>query len=297
MTQVRVGERLLDLGNLDKVLYPRTGFTKAGIIDYYSRIAPVMLPHLADRPLSLRRCPDGVNGDCFFEKRCPAHRPDWLPVHRLPSSSAGSIGFCGANDLPALVWLADQAVLELHPYLHLAQAPDRPTALVLDLDPGPPAGLAEACRVGRLLCGLLAELGLDCIAKVSGGKGLHVYVPLNTEVSYARTKTFARALAQTLTRDDPTRVTATMAKVERTGKVFIDWSQNDLKKTTVAVYSLRVGPTPRASAPVAWDEIDAALADGDADRLRFDPAAVLARVEHHGDLFAPLLAKPQSLPL
>jgi bifunctional non-homologous end joining protein LigD len=295
MPRVQVGERNLDLGNLDKVLYPETGFTKAGVIDYYTRIAPVMLSHLAGRPLSLRRCPDGVDADCFFEKRCPGHHPDWLPVHRMRSERSGHIGFCGADDLPALVWLANQAVLEIHPYLHLASAPECPTALVFDLDPGPPAGLAEACRVGLLLRGLLAEMGLDCLPKTSGGKGLHLVAPLNTEVTHARTKRFARAVAETLTRDDPARVTATMAKAERAGKVFIDWSQNDAHKTTVAVYSLRIGPVPRVSAPVTWDELESALADRDTDRLRLGPDAVLARADARGDLFQPVLTRRQRL--
>ena len=296
MPRVRVDGHTIDLGNLDKVLYPQTGFSKAHVIDYYRQIAPALLPHLAGRPLSLRRCPDGVEGDCFFEKRCPGHRPAWLPVHALPSGSSGGIDFCGVDGLPALVWLASQGVLELHPFLHVADDPDRPRMLVFDLDPGPPAGLADACRIGQLLRRMLAETGLQCWAKTSGGKGLHVYAPLNTTVTYARTKRFARAVAEVLSRNDPEGVTATMAKAQRSGRVFIDWSQNDRNKTTAAVYSLRVGRKPQASAPLDWDEIDAALADGDTEPLRFHPDAVLRRVAEHGDLFRPVLGCTQTLP-
>lgn len=296
MPQVRVAGRTLEIGNLDKPLYPAVGFTKAQVIDFYRRVAPALLPHLAGRPLTLKRCPEGVAADCFYEKRCPEHRPDWLPVHSLPSGSAGRIGFCGVDDLPALIWLASQAALELHPYLHRADMPGRPDVLVFDLDPGPPADLADACRVARLLRGLLRQTGLDCWAKTSGGKGLHVMVPLNTEVSYVRTKRFARAVADTLAQDDPGRITAKMAKAGRVGKIFIDWSQNDRHKTTAGVYSLRIGREPWVSAPVAWDEIDTALAAGDTERLRLGPDAVLHRLAERGDGFAPVLTRRQTLP-
>jgi len=291
MARVVVEGRTLELTHLEKVLYPRTGTTKAAVLDYYRRAAPVLLPHLARRPVTLRRYPDGVEGESFFEKRCPDHRPEWVETHEVPSVRYGSIGFCGIDGLAALMWVVNLGALELHPYLHLGDTTEQPTALVFDLDPGPPADLVDACRVGLLLRGLLREVGLECVAKTSGGKGLHVYVPLDTESGYERTKGFARAVAEALARRDPERVTSLMSTAERAGKVLVDWSQNDAHKTTVAAYSLRAGPRPTVSAPVTWAEVERA-----ASGLVFGPDAVLERVATHGDLFRPVLELGQDLP-
>jgi len=303
MPRVDVDGHTLELTHLDKVLYPETGTTKAEVLDYYRRIAPVLLPHLAGRPITMRRYPHGVDGTSFFEKRCPSYQPDWVPTYEMPSKRHGAIGFCGIDSLAALVWMVNLSSLELHPYLHRVGAPERPTALVFDLDPGLPADITDACRVGLILRRLLEQTGLHCLPKTSGGKGLHVYVPLNGDVTYERTKRFARAVAETLARDDPDHVTSTMAKEKRAGKVFIDWSQNDEHKTTVAVYSLRARPRPTVSTPLRWDEVErgAALERGSglgarAAALSAEPGSAVERVEQMGDLFLPALEERQALP-
>lgn len=290
MPRVTIDGHTLELTHLEKVLYPQTRTTKAAVLDYYRRIAPVLLPHLAGRPITMRRYPHGVEGTSFFEKRCPSYQPEWVPTYEMPSQRHGSIGFCGIDSLAALVWIVNLSSLELHPYLHRVGAPRRPTALVFDLDPGAPADLTDACHVGLVLRQLLQAAGLDCYPKTSGGKGLHVYVPLNTDVTYEQTKRFARAVAETLARDDPEHVTSTMAKEKRAGKVFIDWSQNDEHKTTVAVYSLRARSHPTVSAPLEWAEVE-----GGAD-LVFEAQAAVDRVEMRGDLFRPVLEQRQQLP-
>jgi bifunctional non-homologous end joining protein LigD len=286
-TEVEVEGRRLRLSNLDKVMYPATGFTKGELIDYYVRVSTALLPHLRRRPLTLKRYPDGVEGQYFYEKRCPSHAPSWLKRARMID-----IDFCRADDLPSLVWLGNMADLELHPSLSVAGAPKRPTTMVFDLDPGQPAGLRECCEVARRLRDTFAELGLECFPKTSGSKGMQVYVPLNTKVSYDDTKPFARAIAQLLEKQDSKLVTSVMAKKERPGKVFIDWSQNDEHKTTVCVYSLRARERPTASTPLRWEEVEA----GDPQALVFEAEALLERVEEHGDLFAPVLELKQKLP-
>jgi len=293
--EVEVEGRRLKLSNLGKVLYPAAGFTKADVVDYYARIAPAVLPHLHGRPLTLKRYPDGVEGPHFYEKQYPSHRPDWV---RTVGVSAGSkrIDFCLAEDVPTLVWLANLADLELHTSLALGQDVSSPTMMVFDLDPGPGAGVLECCRVGLWLRGLFEELGLEILIKTSGSKGLQAYVPLNTPVSYEETKTFARAVAEALERREPGQVVSRMAKELRPGKVLVDWSQNDEHKTTVCVYSLRARERPTVSTPLQWDEVEGALAAEDPGRLVFDAAAVLERVESHGDLFAPVLTTRQALP-
>jgi bifunctional non-homologous end joining protein LigD len=294
--EVEIEGRTLRLSNLDKVLYPRTGFTKGDLIDYYARAAPQLLPHLHGRPLTLKRYPNGVEGGHFYEKRCPSHRPDWVATAPIWSGRHGEIDFCLVNDLPTLVWAANLADLELHTSLSLAAAIERPTAMVFDLDPGAPADIVDCCQVGVWIRGMLAELGLETWAKTSGSKGLQLYVPLNSEVSYERTKPFARAVAETLERQFPGRVTARMSKTLRPGKVLIDWSQNDDAKTTVCVYSLRAMEAPTVSTPVSWEEVERALAEGDPAALRFEHDAVLARLDERGDLFAPVLSERQELP-
>jgi bifunctional non-homologous end joining protein LigD len=284
---VLVEGRELKLSNLDKVLYPETGFTKGDLIDYYVRVGGVLLPHLHGRPLTLKRYPDGVEGQHFYEKRCPSHRPDWVQT---------ASGFCLANDLPTLVWLANLADIELHTSLSLAEEAQRPTAMVFDLDPGDPADIIDCCQVGVWIRGMLGELGLECHAKVSGSKGLQVYVPLNSEATYDDTKPFSRAVAETLEKQFPDRVVSRMTKKLRQGKVLVDWSQNEDYKTTACVYSLRAKERPTASSPVRWDEVEAALEAEDRDALVFDHERMVRRVEEEGDLFAPVLALRQELP-
>ena len=288
--EVDVDGRRLRLSNLDKVLYPSAGVTKGEVVDYYSRIAPAVLPHLRGRALTLKRYPNGVDASFFYEKQKPSHAPDW--VRSTPIEAGGrTIDFVLCDDLPTLVWLANLADLELHPSLARAEDPDRPTVMAFDLDPGPPAGLDECRQVALLLRDTLAELGLECWAKISGSKGMQVYVPLNTEVTYADTKPFAHALAQLLERQHADAIVSRMKKSLRGGKVLIDWSQNDRHKTTVAVYSLRARERPTVSTPVTWDEVE----DG-RRKLEFDAEAVLARVADVGDLFAPVLELEQELP-
>lgn len=297
--QTEVDGRVLKLTNLDKVLYPQAGFTKGQVIDYYVRIAPVLLPHLEDRPLTMKRYPDGVEGEFFYEKQCPSYRPDWVetaPVESERSSKRKVINYCLANDLPTLVWAANLADLELHTLLSKKQDVQRPTMLVFDLDPGAPAGIIECCQVALWVRDLLAESGLDVYIKTSGSKGMQAYVPLNGKITYDQTKPFARAVAERLERDHPDQVISKMHKELRKGKVFVDWSQNDDHKTTVCVYSLRANERPTVSTPLHWQEVEQALAQGDRAMLSFLPKDVLARVEQEGDLFEPLLRQKQRLP-
>jgi bifunctional non-homologous end joining protein LigD len=279
--------------NLGKVFYPATGFTKGAVIDYYLRIAPVLLPHLRRRPLSLKRYPDGVEGIFFYEKQCPAHRPKWMKTAKV-AKEGGSIDYCVVNDLPSLVWAANMADLELHTFLHKAPALQRPTALAFDLDPGPPADILTCCEVALVLQKLFQSLQLESFPKTSGSKGLQIYVPLNTAVTYERTKAFAHRIAELLEERLPELVVSRMSKNLRRGKVFVDWSQNDDKKTTVCVYSLRAKAHPTVSTPLQWKEVAAAVKKK--ARLSFESDAVLARVKKHGDLFAPVLTLEQRLP-
>jgi bifunctional non-homologous end joining protein LigD len=294
---VTVEDRELELSNLDKVLYPKAGFTKGELVDWYARIGEVLLPHLQGRPLTLKRYPEGVEGKHFYEKRCPTHRPDWVTTALVYSDRhKGEIDYCVVEDLPTLVWLANLADIELHASLSKAADIERPTAMVFDLDPGAPADVIDCAQVAVWLRGLFEQLGLNSYAKTSGSKGLHFYVPLNSEATYEQTKPFAKAVAETLERKFPDRVVSQMSKAKRAGKVLIDWSQNDQHKTTVCVYSLRAKERPTVSTPLEWDELEAALEAGDPEALVFDYAAVLERVEAKGDLFAPLLSEEQHLP-
>jgi bifunctional non-homologous end joining protein LigD len=294
--EVEVGERTLSLSNLDKVLYPESGFRKRDVLDYYRQVGPVLLAHLEGRPPTLVRAPDGVAGERFFEKRCPPHHLKWVPVAD-PVEAAGGTRGCIVQELATLVWLANLAALELHTHQWTLDAPGAPVALVLDLDPGAPAGMLDCCRVALELRAVLERFDLTCLVKTSGGKGLHLSVPLHgADVSDDDTKRFALGLGQLLASRDPQRVTVEMAKDERTGKVFVDWSQNDRHKTTVAPYSLRVRDRPTVSTPVTWDEIEDARAAGDEGALRFEATDVLTRVEEHGDLFAANLTVRQDLP-
>ncbi len=296
--EVSVEGRRLRLTNLDKVMYPATGFTKRDLIDYFVRIAPVLLPHLHDRPLTLKRYPDGVEGQHFYEKQCPAHRPDWVQTEAVRSRrNERDIDFCLANDVPTLVWLANLADIELHTSLALARDVKRPTMMVFDLDPGPPADIVACCRVGLLLRDLFEQLGLECFAKTSGSKGLQVYVPLNVPVTYDATKPFARAVAELLEKQHPKQIVSRMTKSLREGKVLIDWSQNDEHKTTACVYSLRARDRPTVSTPVTWEEVAAGSKRRRGTKtLAFEHVEVLDRVARDGDLFAPVLTLQQELP-
>ena len=296
-TQIEVKGKKLAVSNLEKVLYPEVGFTKGQVIDYYIRIAPVLLPHLKYRPITLKRYPEGVDGFFFYEKQCPSHRPAWVKTTEVPSRrQTGKIDYCMINDLPALVWAANLADLELHTFLHRAPAISRPTALAFDLDPGAPADIVLCCQVGMWLQEVLNNLGLQSFAKTSGSKGLQLFVPLNTATTYEKTKTFAHVLAEKLEQEYPDQVLSRMQKALRKGKVLIDWSQNDEHKTTVNVYSLRAKEQPTVSTPLAWEEVRAAVQSGDRSRLVCDSLRVLERVEKQGDLFAPVLTLKQRLP-
>ena len=296
-TELEVGGKRLSVSNLNKVFYPKVGFTKGQVIDYYIRIAPVLLPHLRDRPLTLKRYPNGVEGEFFYEKRCPSFRPKWFKTAAIWSEGNNeNIHFCLANDLASLVWAANLADLELHTFLYKRQNPSRPTMMVFDLDPGPPADILNCVRVAFWLKEHLDELGLESLAKTTGSKGLQLYVPLNTPVIFDQTKRLARALAERLTREHPNEIVYDMKKSLRKGKVLIDWSQNDDHKTTVCVYSLRAKERPTVSTPVTWQELQKVRRAANADLLAFDSEAVLRRVKRLGDLFKPVLSMKQKLP-
>ncbi len=283
--------RQLRITNWDKVLYPETGFTKGDLIAYYARAASFVLPHLHDRPLTLKRYPNGIDSSYFYEKQSPSHRPDWIQTVRI-----GDVNYTLAQDRPTLIWLANLADIELHTSLALAANPERPTMMVFDLDPGAPAGIVECCEVGLVLRGLFDQLGLVSVAKTSGSKGLQVYVPLNTRIDYRATKPFARRVAELLEQRMPELVVSRMTKRLRPGKVLVDWSQNDEHKTTVTVYSLRARERPTASTPVTWDEVQECRERRDERLLTFEAHELLDRAEDQGDLFAPALGVKQSLP-
>jgi bifunctional non-homologous end joining protein LigD len=289
--EVDIDGHRLSLSNLDKVLYPEAGFAKGHVIDYYTRVSPVLLPHLRGRPLTLKRYPNGVDAGHFYEKQCPSHRPEWVETALI-----GDIDFCMANDLPTLVWLANLADLELHTSLALAEDYGSPTVIAFDLDPGPPATIVECADVALELRLIFEHLGMQTFPKTSGSKGMQVYVPLNTPTSYDVTRPFARGLAELLERRRPELVVSEMKKSLRGGKVFVDWSQNTSFKTTVNVYSLRARPQPTVSAPLTWEEVEAVTESRDPDEFVFTSADVLQRVSEHGDLFAGVLELRQTLP-
>ena len=296
-TIVDVAGRKLKLSNFEKVLYPAAGFTKGQVIDYYVRIAPVLVPHLAGRPLTMKRYPEGVDQEFFFEKNAPMHRPDWVKTAPIWSgSNRRTIHFLLANDLATLVWIANLASIELHPSLSLAADIETPTMIVFDLDPGPPANIIQCAQVGLWVRDIFTHFGLQSFPKTSGSKGLQLYVPLNTPTSYDHTKPFAHAVARLLEHEHPGLVVSDMKKAVRTNKVFVDWSQNDEHKTTISIYSLRARERPTVSTPVTWEEVESALKKKDEQRLVFESKDVLSRVDKMGDLFAPVLTLKQKLP-
>lgn len=296
-TVIEIEGKQLKLSNLDKVLYPAVGFTKGQVIDYFVRIAPVLLPHLNGRPLTLKRYPEGVDGMFFYEKSCPKHRPDWVQTAPIWSHGRNDyIQFCLAQDIPTLVWAANLADLELHTSLSRAKKIEEPTMMVFDLDPGPPADIVLCCQVAFWLRDIFDRFDLKAFAKTSGSKGLQIYVPLNTPVTYDETKGFSHALARLLEEEHPDLIVSDMKKSLRSGKIFVDWSQNDEHKTTVNVYSLRAKERPTVSTPVTWEEVEKCLKKKDANLLVFDSAQVLARVAKMGDIFEPVLTLKQRLP-
>src|SRR5882724_3862158 len=296
-SELVVEGRKLALSNLEKVLWPKTGFSKGEMIHYYIKIAPVLLPHLKDRPLTMKRYPDGVDGEFFYEKNCPSHRPKWVKTAKVWSESNNRMmNYCLAQDLPTLVWAANLADLELHTSLSHKNNIERPTMIVFDLDPGAPADIVQCCQVGLWLRDLLGKMKLKSFAKTSGSKGLQVYVPLNAAITYDQTQDLSRALAQHLEGEHADLVTANMSKAWGKGKVFVDWSQNDEHKTTICVYSLRAREEPTVSTPVRWTEVENCLKKKKVELLKFRSDQVLARVKKLGDLFEPVEKLKQKLP-
>jgi bifunctional non-homologous end joining protein LigD len=294
---VEIEGKHLTLTNLDKVLYPATGFTKRQVIDYYARIAPVLLPHLKDKPLTMKRYPGGVNEEFFFEKNAPKHRPDWVKTAPIWSyGNKRNVNYILANDLATLVWVANLASLELHPSLSLAKDIKCPTMIVFDLDPGSPANIVQCAQVGTWLRTIFEHFGLESFPKTSGSKGMQIYVPLHTPTSYEETKPFAHAMARLLEEEHPDLVVSDMKKAIRTGKVLVDWSQNDEHKTTISVYSLRAREQPTVSTPLTWEEVEKLLKKKDPSAVVFEAPQVLARVEKLGDLYEPVLKLKQTLP-
>jgi bifunctional non-homologous end joining protein LigD len=294
---VEIEGKSLKLTNLDKVFYPSVGFTKGQVIDYYARIAPVLIPHLKDHPLTLKRYPNGVNEPPFFEKNATKYRPEW--VKTVPVWSHGNqrnVNYILCNDLPTLIWVANLASIELHPSLSMAQDIMCPRSIVFDLDPGPPANIVQCCQVAVWLRTIFEHFKLESFPKTSGSKGMQIYVPLNTRTSYDETKPLAHALARLLENEHRDLVVSDMKKAIRTNKIFVDWSQNDEHKTTVSVYALRARERPTVSTPVAWDEVEHCLKKKDAKLLVFESHQTLERVEKMGDLYEPLLSLKQKLP-
>jgi len=292
---VTIDGRQLKLSNLEKVLYPATGFTKGEVIDYYARIAPALLTHLGDRGITMRRFPNGVDDKSFFEKRCPSHRPDWVGVCPGPGDRGGAIDYCRLSDLPSVVWAANLAALELHAPMARCGDIETPSMVVFDLDPGEPANIQDCAEVGLWLHDLFENFQLECFAKTSGSKGLQVYVPVNGQpLSHEQASNFALSVAQAMEKHHADRVLSNMRKDLRKGKVFIDWSQNSRHKTTICAYSMRARPTPTVSTPVTWDEVDAAATGGP---LSFEAPEVLQRVADVGDLWEPTATLEQEIPL
>lgn len=295
-SELVIDGKKLSLSNLNKVLYPKTGFTKQDVIAYYIKIAPYLLPHLKDRALTMKRYPEGVDKFFFYERHCPSYRPSWVKTVQVQSKTQGKIKYCTINNLSTLVWMANLADLELHTSLATAKNPDQPTMIVFDLDPGPPATIYECAEVSLLIRKKLEKLKLKSWIKTSGSKGLQLYIPLNTRIAYDQTKSFAEALAQEMEELYPQKIISRMQKSLRKGKVLIDWSQNDFHKTTVCVYSLRAKETPTVSTPVTWKEVEKVVKTKKVEPLFFTPEEVLKRIKRFGDLMAEVLTLKQKLP-
>jgi bifunctional non-homologous end joining protein LigD len=286
--------RRLAIRNLDRIVFPRTGTTKAELLDYYVRVGDVMLPHVRDRPLHMHRYPEGVDGPRFWQKQCPQHRPPWVATTPVYSrGKQANIDYCVVEDLAGVLWAVNIGSIELHTSLHTRAGLHRPTALAFDLDPGEGVDVVGCAEVALWLRDLLAGVGLRAFAKTSGSKGLQVYVPLNTDVTYAQCKPAARAIAETMEAAHPDRVVSRMARALRPGKVLIDWSQNTEHKSMVCAYSVRAKERPTVSTPVTWDEVQHAVAAREPSLLVFEMGEVVQRVGERGDLFAPVLAIEQ----
>jgi len=297
-SSLEIDGRVLQVSNLDKVMYPKARFTKADVIDYYIKVSKFIIPHLKNRPLTLKRYPDGVTAGHFYEKDAPSHKPSWVKVASVPRKGrAGDIRYVLINDVPSLVWAANLASLELHVFLARAPEVQQPTSIVFDLDPGEPADVLDCARVSLWIRDLVAQFGMKSFVKSSGSKGLQLYIPLNSTTSYEKTQPFAKAIAELLEREHPDCVESEMAKALRTGKVFIDWSQNSEFKTTVCVYSLRAKrETPYVSMPFTWEEVERACKKNDREMFYLEPAEALKRIQKSGDLFEPVLTLKQKLP-
>ena len=301
-SSLEIDGRTFQVSNLDKVMYPKAAFTKANVIDYYIKVSKWLIPHLKNRPLTLKRYPDGVTGEHFYEKDAPSHKPGWVKVAVVPrkgtrSGRTGDIRYVLINDVPSLVWAANLASLEMHVFLARAPKIQQPTSIVFDLDPGEPADVLDCARVSMWIRDLVGQFGLKSFVKSSGSKGLQLYIPLNTPITYEKTQPFAKAIAELLEREHPDRVESEMAKALRTGKVFIDWSQNSEFKTTVSAYSLRAKrETPYVSMPFTWEEVERACKKEARDMFYFEPGEALKRIEKVGDLFEPVLSLKQKLP-
>lgn len=294
---LRIGRKTIEVSNLDKVFYPETGFTKGDVIAYYRDVAPAVVPHLKGRALTLKRYPDGVEGNFFYEKRCPPYAPEWMKtVTMRRKRDSKDIHYCSVGDVASLLWTVNLGNLELHTSLALGKNVERPTSLVFDLDPGPPADVLDCARVAFWIKELLDDLGLESFCKTSGSKGIQLFTPLNTAVTYSDTGPFAHAVARMIEKNHPEDVVSKMKKELRKDKVLIDWSQNDDHKTTVTAYSLRARPHPTASTPITWDEMRSAVRSKKPERLVFEHRDVLKRLEKQGDLFAPVLQTKQKLP-
>ncbi len=294
---VEIAGKSLSLANLEKDLYPSYGFTKAQILEYYRRMAAFILPHLQDRALTLKRYPEGVDQEFFFEKRCPAHRPAWVKTAEIRLEDKERMTVCLVNDLETLIWVENLASVELHVPLARAGSPETPDAMVFDLDPGEPANILDCARVALILRDLFRHLQLTSYVKTSGQKGLHVFVPLNRqETTFADTKKFSKAVAEIMQKNYPELVTAKMAKEFRQGRVFINWEQNDSKKTMICVYSLRAREKPIVSFPLAWGELENLAGQGDPAKLQIMYSEAVSRAEKQGDLFGEVLVKKQQLP-
>jgi bifunctional non-homologous end joining protein LigD len=295
-TSLQVAGKAVPISNVEKIYYPKAKFTKGEVLAYYIKVAPVLLPHLQDRPLTLKRYPNGVAAPFFYEKQCPKPRPPFVETFQVARHhEEGKIDYCLVNNLPTLVWVANLGDLELHTFLSKAPQVHRPTQIVFDLDPGPPATAVQCSQVALWVREMFRRLGLECFVKSSGSKGLQVYVPLNTATSYGETSPFAKAVAQTLEKAHPELVVSDMKKALRKGKVLVDWSQNSETKTTVCVYSLRAKDHPFVSMPLEWTEVEKCMKKKDPELVFFKAAEALKRIAAKGDLFAPILTLKQNL--
>ena len=291
---VDVGGRRLRLSNLDKVLWPETGFTKGQMIDYYRRVAPALIPHIRGHPVTLARFPDGVGEEGFYQTNCRGC-PPWMSTHEVRSRRGTLLRYCVIDDLPSLMWVANLATIELHPLLSTIEGTERAPAMVFDLDPGPPASIVDCCRVALFLREELASRGLEAFPKTSGWKGLHLHVPLDAAATFERTKHFSRELAVRLAKRHPDVVATEVSRERRAGRVLIDWRQNDPNRSVIAPYSMRSTPEPGVAAPLSWEEVEAAGDPGEVE-LRFSPQGVLERLERGDDPFAAVPHLGQALP-